>query len=314
MADPLYIQWLLLRAIPRAPQKISVSRLHQVLDEAGIETTIRSVQRNLVTLATLFPIETDDKKPAGWWFAKSADPTVIPGMDPQTALAFRLVEQHTHLLPKASAQALAPHFAMAKKVLAAQKTHGLGSWLDRVRVIPRSHRLLPPDIKAGVDDAVYAAVFAGKALEVRYRARKADESEQPEKALTLHPVGLVFRDSVAYLLATATGYDDVRQYALHRMTSAKVTTTAAKPTAKHFDIDDYIAAGEFGFLLSKKKRKMVAMFHPSAAASVLETPFAKDQKVKTLQSGWVEIEASMPDTAQLQAYLLSFGDKAVIRS
>jgi predicted DNA-binding transcriptional regulator YafY len=192
---------------------------------------------------------------------------------------------------------------MARNTLGKQKGPGPGSWLDRVRVIPRSMQLLPPATKEAVVDVVYESVFANRAFEATYRGR----AQSGNKTYVLHPVGLVFKDSVAILLAMVADYTDIRQFALHRFVSAKALEDVPARAAKGFNIDQYIEDGELGFLLSKKPRKLRALFSPDAAPSVVETPFSEDQVVTVRKDGWVMVEATVPDTVQLRAFLDGFG-------
>ena len=51
MSDALIRQWTLLRLVPRAPVKIDTTQLRALLrDDHGIETTPRTVQRDLLKL------------------------------------------------------------------------------------------------------------------------------------------------------------------------------------------------------------------------------------------------------------------------
>jgi hypothetical protein len=42
------------------------------------------------------------------------------------------------------------------------------------------------------------------------------------KTMRLHPLGLVIRESLYYLIATANDYENPVQFALHRLSSAEV--------------------------------------------------------------------------------------------
>ncbi|MDN7126057.1 WYL domain-containing protein [Pseudidiomarina sp. 1APP75-27a] len=58
---------LMLRHIPRQPQKIDVNTLRERLIEQGIDVSIRTIQRNLIELSEVFPLTTDERgKPYGW--------------------------------------------------------------------------------------------------------------------------------------------------------------------------------------------------------------------------------------------------------
>ncbi|MGQ4277139.1 WYL domain-containing protein [Pseudidiomarina sp. E22-M8] len=58
---------LMLRHVPRQPQKIDVNTLRKRLSEHGIDVSIRTIQRNLIELSEVFPLTTDERgKPYGW--------------------------------------------------------------------------------------------------------------------------------------------------------------------------------------------------------------------------------------------------------
>ena len=66
MADTLLRQWTMLRLIPRAPRKIETAALERLLFEEGFEVNRRSIQRDLNTLSTRFPLLCDMReKPYG---------------------------------------------------------------------------------------------------------------------------------------------------------------------------------------------------------------------------------------------------------
>lgn len=68
---------LMLRHIPKQPQKIDVNTLRERLAEQGVDVSIRTIQRNLVELSEVFPLTTDERnKPFGW--SLLADPPLLP--------------------------------------------------------------------------------------------------------------------------------------------------------------------------------------------------------------------------------------------
>ncbi|MBC7944089.1 MAG: WYL domain-containing protein [Burkholderiales bacterium] len=62
----------------------------------------------------------------------------------------------------------------------------------------------------------------------------------------VNPLSLVVRNSIVYLVCTMWDYKEVRQLALHRVRKAELLDSASVMTTG-FDIDAYIAQGEFGF-------------------------------------------------------------------
>jgi predicted DNA-binding transcriptional regulator YafY len=60
-------QWLILSLLPRPPQKIDAATIESRLRERGHAIHRRTIQRDLVELASVFPIVADERsKPYGW--------------------------------------------------------------------------------------------------------------------------------------------------------------------------------------------------------------------------------------------------------
>ncbi len=303
MTETLYRHWMMLKALPRAPRKVAVSHLHERLREQGQAVTRRSVERDLVKLASLFPIESDGNKPAGWYWMKNAMPMDIPGMDPHTAITFRLVEQYlSQQLPRSTLKVLEPHFKSARKVLASLRKEGLPAWAEKVRAVPRGQALLPPRVAPAVLPAVHDALLYGRCLEVSYH-----NADGALKQGELHPLGLVYRDAVGVLLATWTDYSDVRHYPLHRIQSARMSEKERALPAD-FSLDEYVRRGHASFVLDRRPLNLVLRVSPVAVHTLLDTPLCADQKVVSEPDGYLRIEATVPsDTRALRAFLLGFG-------
>lgn len=303
MTETLYRHWMMLRELPRAPRKLPVSVLHQRLHDMGQAVTRRSVERDLVKLSAVFPIECDGNKPAGWFWPKDAASIDIPGMDPHAAITYRLVEQQlSQQLPRSTLKVLEPHFKRARAVLSALRKEGLPAWAEKVRAIPRGQSLRPPRVSSAVLGAVHDALLHGRCLDVSYR-----NAEGALKQGELHPLGLVYRDAVGVLLATWSGYRDVRHHPLHRIESARMSEkTRSSPAG--FSLDQYVTGGSASFVLDPRPFKLVVRVAPQAAHTLLDTPFNDEQKTAKEQNGWVRVEATLPsDTRALRAFLLGFG-------
>src|SRR4051794_7024436 len=67
-------QWHLLSLLPKGPRRIDTATLEQRLRSRGLDVHRRTVQRDLVELATVFPLVSDDRsKPYGWRWADDAE-------------------------------------------------------------------------------------------------------------------------------------------------------------------------------------------------------------------------------------------------
>lgn len=305
MSEPLLRQWEMLRLLPRSTGKVTAAELQKSLEERGFRVSQRTVQRDLLELSRIFPIANDEpRKPLGWHWQRDAPAFDIPGMDLHTALAFRLAADHlAHLLPAATRAYLEPHLQTARAVLARSGSGPMAAWPENVMAIPSGLPLEPPRIGAEVLEAVHDGLFRRRCLEVRYRSRGA----RAAKTLVLHPLGLVYKDAVAYLVATAWTYDDVRQYALHRMVSATLTEEECRLPAG-FDLAAYVRQERaFEFRFGESTLPLVAALEPELALKLGETPLTPDQQLSALPDGRVRLAAQVADTLQLRLWLQSHG-------
>ena len=308
MPDTIYRQWLMLNAIPHAPRKIDTATIERRLADKGFKVTRRSIQRDLIALSTVFPLACDDRsKPYGWSWLKNADIMDIPGMDPHTAVTFRLVGDFmSPLLPRSTMDFLKPHLDRAKKVLSAIPDMELSAWPGKVRIIPSGHPLIPCEIDPSVLRVVYDALLSRRKFKTTYRVRGAKEN----KNYDVNPLGLVIRAGVIYLVCTLWTYDNPVQLVLHRMLSAEITDEPAS-SLSGFNLDEYIKTGGFGFRLDEKPLKVVLKFTKQSAIHLLETPLSKNQKAEE-KGDYLIVRATVPDTLFLRRWLLGFGDEVEV--
>ena len=297
MSDPkdtLYRQITLLQLIPRYPGRISTPALIEKLKERGFHVTPRSLQRDLSDrLSLYFPLIChDEEKPYRWSFDKAASYN-LPGLDIPSALAFHLAEQQLRgLLPPAVADQLNPQFTAAHQHLENLNHNALGRWARRVKALPNGKTLIPARIQEDTWRLVTEALLENCCLKVTYLSRKKEEL----KDFTLHPAGIVTQQSSSYLVAKVDGYDDLRQFALHRIKEVEVTHQPAE-IDPDFAIDDYIQQGAFARQQSPEPVKLIADIHAHLAWRLKETPLSKDQSITPLEgdSDWFRLEALVPD-------------------
>ena len=308
MTDTLMRHWRMLREIPRFPRRISTAELKGRLDAAGHETTLRTIQRDLVKLSAVLPLLADDSKPQGWSWQADAAQLDLPTLEPQAALVFHLAERYLQpLLPASTLGYLSPWFRTASGVLDNQG-NGLSAWRKKVRVLAPGQPQKPPVIDSEVQATVTQALLLHQRVAVTYRPRGAVEDKEYEAS----PLGLVVRDQVIYLVCTLREYKDVKQLVLGRMSSAKLLDKPANEL-EGFDLDKYIAEGEFGIPLeSGKTITLVADFDRAVARTFIERPLESNQKVEEIDENTVRLTAVVPDTRELRRWLLQFGARARI--
>lgn len=293
----------MLKRIPIYPHRRSTTEIAAYLNEHEHACTARTVQRDLEKLSTDFHFTCEAEGRTNYWFFPREQRVLdIPGMNAGAALALMLAREHAlPMIPPATLTLLEPYFNRAEEVLRESLGGALSSWRARVKLIGRGPTLKPPTVRSDVQHEIYESVLNGTQVSVSHRGRGAKAATE----LTLHPQGLVFRDGVAYLVATAWEYDDVRHYPLHRIIQAQALELPARKM-RGFDLAAHVEQA-FSYPVSPRTIGLVARFVPSVAIHLEERPLSQDQKV-TIGKEWTEIRASVPDTEELRWWLLGFGE------
>jgi predicted DNA-binding transcriptional regulator YafY len=296
-------QWEILKLLPTKPPGITSRYIQEQLHGMGYNVVKRTVERDLQDLTHPFPILCNEKsRPFGWYWNPGAS-SHFPAITLAEALSLRLVENLLKpLLPKAILASLQAHFNQARaKLEALQKDQSVADWQRKVRHVPPALPLLPPCIDAEVLDVVQQALLHDRQIEVEYETAQADKSSRQ----TLHPLAMVQRGPITYLVATAFNYRDIRLYALHRMHSAVAGNQPAN-RPDDFDLDDYIAGGAFQFG-GRDNIVLKAELWEGLAYLLQETPLSADQQIQQDDDTFT-LTATVADSWQLRWWILSQGD------
>lgn len=308
--DRLFRLIALLRLIPREPGRISTPELYSRLQSEGYETTLRTLQRDLnVKLSTEFPLLSYEEGNTNYWSFRANTPQWnFPSPGLPVALAFLLAESHLEkLLPPDMLQLLKPYFEQAREQLEKQEHMPPARWARHVRALPNGKTLLPAKINDDVWLTVSTALMKARALQVSYLSR----SKQQPSDLTLHPAGLVARHSQSYLLARVDGYDDIRQFALHRILQAsELEAPAAIPD--DFDIDHYVQ-GSLNNDGPAETIELVADVSPQIAWLLSETALSNEQSLESLEgTDWQRLRAMVPDDSETLWWVFGLGENVRI--
>lgn len=305
-------QWELLKALPSFQENATgkaAKALMYDLQAAGFDVDLRTVQRDLQDLSSLFPIEANDKsKPFGWRWARQAH-IGMPGLSVGEAVALKLVEDHLRqLLPPALMNGMGGLFKQAG--LRLEALHGenpTADWPPKVKSVPASQPMLPPAVDEAIQAEISMALLAGRQIHATYRPATSEES----KEYILHPLGLVLRGAVLYLVATAFGYHDARTYAVHRFeTVERLLDPIAIPPG--FDLDRELEKGMAQFGDWGDPMTIQLRCHPDLAFHLGETPLATDQRMSEAGEGYMHVTATVNNTWQLRWWLLSQGAKVQV--
>ncbi|MCL7744267.1 WYL domain-containing protein [Guyparkeria hydrothermalis] len=309
MVDTAIRKIEMLRHIPREPRKISTSELRARLAAAGFEVTQRTIQRNLQDLSAHFPLVSDERNtPYGWSWSKDSAAEPLQSMDAATALTFTMAEEYLkEMLPIGVLSLMDPHFRHAHHVLESNG-NGLFAWRDKIRLLPRSQPLQPPEIDPDIARVVYDSLLHDRRFAATYKPRDSEPRQY-----ILSPQGLAFRDAVTYLVANHRDYDDVVMFALHRFLEAEETDQPKRELAD-FNIDDWVGRGGFDAGQHEKTIRLVARFSSGAGKHLFETPVEGQRSLTVCDDARLELTADVRDTHQLRWWLRGFGPDVEIKS
>ncbi|WP_194757189.1 helix-turn-helix transcriptional regulator [Aliidiomarina indica] len=298
-------QWELLKQLPSRGPGITSGELTQRLIDEGFAVSKRTVERDLSDLSCLFPIQCNDKsRPFGWYWLRDAS-VDLPGVSLAEAMSLTLVEETLKpLLPHSVLQAIQPRFELARAKLNSLGTNQkLLNWSKKVAHVPAMLTQLPPEINEEVLDQVQLALLHERCVHIAYHSMGHPEA----KTMTLHPLGLVQRGTVTYLIARVEGYDDVRMFALQRISSAQVQEDAPCHPPQSFDLQAYVEQGAFQFSAGKTLVLRVKIYSADVVRLLTESPLSKDQRITNLGE-YSTLSATVNDSWQLRWWLLSLAE------
>ena len=291
-------QWSLLKLLPSHGVGKTSADLTRELGEQGFAVSKRQVERDLWDLYEVFHLECNGASaPYGWKWPRGAS-VDLPAMSAAEALSLCLRQEAVSpMVPTSLLSVLQPRFALAcQKMASLYAGSQAAGWLMKVRSVLPTQPLLPAEIDAAVQEAAHEALLMDRQLQVLYGSI---DGRQP-RDMRLHPLGLVNRGHVSYLIATAWDYQDIRLYALHRMVRAEVTTDSVR-RPEGFDIDEYISRGAVHFG-GEETIELRLRVNDYLARVLSETPLARDQRLE----GQV-LTATVSNTWQLRWWILSQG-------
>jgi len=176
--DTLFRHWRMLRMIPRYPHKISIQAIRGQLADEGFQITERTLQRDLSELSHVFPLTVDDReKPYGWSWDREAKSFDLPCLTSTEALMLVLAERHLgQIMPGSTIEALRPYFKSARERFSSESSpHPARSWFDKIRSVPATQPLIPPQVDAEVLRVVTDALLKERQLNITYRKKSSSK-------------------------------------------------------------------------------------------------------------------------------------------
>lgn len=297
----------LLKRIPQR-RKITAKELQEQLRDAGIDRTLRSIQRQLAQLVESFDIECDGAAGGyGYQWKAGANGLSLPGLTEQESLLLMLASKHLeHLLPASLMGAMEGFFEQARRNLAPAPPgvtpRPESQWLNKVRVVSTTVPMLPPHIAPGVFEELSSAIFKDQWLDITYRNAK-DEIKDKK----VMPLGIAQQGQRLFVPCIFHGYTDVRNIAVHRIIQARNTGQPFE-RPKDFDLEAYDDSGRFGY--GKGEKIGIRLWINNYLKLLLEeTPLSEDQAIVAAPDGAVgwELTATVTDSMLLVWWLRSQG-------
>jgi hypothetical protein len=288
---------LILSKIPRFPRSIGASELKSIINGEGYEIDIRTIQRDLNKLSAIFPLNSESQgRKQNWFWIEDAITHDLPGMEPVTALAFQMAESYlSPILPQATLELLQPYFNRAIEVFNSA-TSQLKEWPKKVAVIERGPCLIKPTIDSSIQQVVYQALLQDKKIKASYKPRSPKQC----KEYCIHPLGIVNRQGVIYLVCTLWDYKDIKQLALHRFKSAELLDEDSVPL-EGFTLDSYVKNDhQFAYPISSELIHLKALFNAKSIEHLHETPLTQDQVLTLQDDGRLLLEGTIIDTLELR--------------
>lgn len=305
--------WTMLRLIPKVPKKITASELFSGLAREGFVVTKRTIERDLQSISAMFPLISDERnRPFGWSWSKDAPALDLPSLSVSEALTLKLAQDYlVKLMPKSMLESISGHFLAADKVLnqAAEKNQ-LANWADKIATALPTQSLMPPEIKPGILETIQEGLIKNKALEILYTNQSQALNQYASEA-KIHPLGIVLRGHVTYLVCHYDGYTDIRILSVHRINKAVMLDEELKQ-AKAFNLSDYVDSGVFGFNLGETII-FKGLFNKESAHHLFETPLNQTQVIEVYENHYL-ISATIQDSMQFRWWLLSFGKSLEIKA
>ena len=300
-------QWELLKHLPKRESGITVTELLTRLESSGFKISRRTVERDLIDLSLVFPLQcNDDITPQAWYWTPGVN-VELQGITLTEALSLTLVADAIRpLLPASMLSVLEPRFVHAR-----QKLKGLeddspaARWLEKVASVRPDLNLQAPNIDPELLEALQRALINERQVKCQYYSAHTDKLSE----MTLNPLAMVQRGLVTYLIATAHPYTDVRQFAVHRFRIVDLLDKSVEGL-QGFDLSAYLASDALQFG-TPAKIQFQAWVSERQARLIRETPLSPDMTLEQLEDGY-RVRSTLSNTWQLHWWILSQGDAMVV--
>ncbi len=282
-------------------------QIHGMLIERGYDISEKSVERDLNRLVDLFPRHVSYIKKFPPFGYRLREPAKMSFMKPEEAISVLTAYEYLDPLIPKLAQGLDLYIKEAENVLEHNFSSNYRNWKQKISIKNEGFQLKPKLIKRTVLQNIHAAILLGKSISCTYHARA---TLQDKKFKEIFPIGLVHCGRLIYLIGSHDKAAKKRfGWPLHRFKSINVNDEINP--LKDESVNKHIKDGMLGFLLSNIEKKVVLKFQKNAGYIFKETKTSSKMKFKETKESII-IEDKLPDTSELENWILGFGEKVEV--
>ena len=308
-------------------------------NEFQVQVERRTVERDLETLSLVFPLDCNAKsKPFGWFLTRKIQ---LPQMTLPEALLLHLAEPElTSLVPGTVMPLLLPRLAEAERLVRDSAQSKKWQLSEKIAFLPTPQLQQAPVIDAEVLSTVQSALVDDLCVDIVYQSpyrlpaavateepvadesvakRPVTEGATPPAIKTaskylLHPLALVQNGMQLYLVAVVDGYQDVRLFAMQRISAAQLTEKPAERPAD-FKLQPYLQSGALQFVSEPAPFTLCARIDTTLANLLAEAPLGTQMYLeRTPEPDWWQLTTDISDSWNLRLWLQSQGSRVEVIS
>jgi len=196
----------------------------------------------------------------------------------------------------------------------------ISSIVDKITNILKKHSVVADQIDEAFSfqlieyspapEAVFKAVLEGclkkKCLSFTYYSPATEE----ESERTVEPYHFLNYMGTWHIIGYCHLRNEIRDFALSRISDAKVLTESFKIPAD-FDFKKYFLS-TFGLYKGKSTKEVTLRFTPEKSKWIKDQIWHKNQKVRLLEDGSLEISFPVSDFLEIKREILKHGDSVVV--
>lgn len=297
-------QITMLKIIPKYPGFVLTKDLHRRLDEEGFSTSLRTVERDLVKLADVMGLISEEGAGGYQWAYINHARELLPALSPNESLLLMQAKQHLqNVMPFKALRSLEPRFDKAEATLAQNKT--MANWQDKIRVVQGMVPLITTEINDAVREEVYEAILKEEQIQIVYEKNSGDTGDY-----SLNTHGLIIKDYVQYLVASKSSSPNVLQ--LFKLSQIQQASPKYLDNMHcNEDITAFINSDVSGFMIEQNPIELTMNISGSALTLLTNAKLSDTQHLEpfigSTGRACARLTATVDFTFSLVHFLLGYG-------